>query len=136
AKRLFRKPALSENDLDFISRNLAKAQLALGDAFLTALGQYHWDCRERAARLNRLAPDQAPGWLVQVRAHHHQGVDFKLHPRRTTLVRAQLERAHAAFEALALQLWLWLENRRLCCRVAATTAYYSRSLHESPPTSP
>lgn len=136
AKRLFRKPALSENDLDFISRNLAKAQLALGDAVLTALGQYHWDCRERAARLNRLAPDQAPGWLVQVRAHHHEGVDFKLHPRRTTLAPAQLERAHAALEALALQLWLWLENRRLSCRFDSPSEYALSPVAKCPETSP
>src|SRR6185436_5065391 len=36
---------------DFVGRNLAKLQLALGDAVLTLLGQYHSSCRERHRRL-------------------------------------------------------------------------------------
>src|SRR5208282_91144 len=39
---------------DFVRRNLAKAQLACGDAILAADGQYHWSCRRRHHRLASL----------------------------------------------------------------------------------
>jgi hypothetical protein len=54
AKALIHQRSLSPDDSDFIGRNLAKAQLALGDALLTALGQYHWSVLERHRRLQHL----------------------------------------------------------------------------------
>ena len=51
-ERIERAPFTPE-DADFVGRNLAKAQLALGDAVLTVFGQYHWSCRERHERLQR-----------------------------------------------------------------------------------
>ena len=36
-------------------------QLALGDAVLTVLGGYHWDCRERHRRLQRQSEDWSGG---------------------------------------------------------------------------
>ncbi len=51
ARELLRKSALSSEEADFIGRNLAKMQLALGDAVLTAFGQYHWSAWERHRRL-------------------------------------------------------------------------------------
>ena len=55
AKELLHKPALTADEADFVGRNLAKAQLALGDAVLAAHGQYHWSCLERRNALSRLA---------------------------------------------------------------------------------
>ena len=46
AERLARSE-LTREDLDFTARNIAKAQLALGDVVLTAIGKYHWSCIER-----------------------------------------------------------------------------------------
>ena len=68
-------------DADFVGRNLAKAQLAFGDAVLAAVGQYDWSCLERGERLQQLT---APlPWLAEIHRHHTAGVRFKLHPRRT-----------------------------------------------------
>ncbi len=50
ARELLQRDALAGNDADFVGRNLAKMQLALGDAVLTAFGQYHWSTRERHRR--------------------------------------------------------------------------------------
>ncbi|MGH7995814.1 MAG: hypothetical protein ACREFX_05615 [Opitutaceae bacterium] len=44
----------SDDDADFVRRNLAKAQLACGDAVLTVCRLYHGSCRERHLRLRRL----------------------------------------------------------------------------------
>ncbi|PYL00604.1 MAG: hypothetical protein DME19_04505, partial [Verrucomicrobia bacterium] len=46
-------------DADFVERNLAKAQLAFGDAVLTAFGRYHWSCLERHKRLKSLKMPEA-----------------------------------------------------------------------------
>jgi hypothetical protein len=45
-----------EKDSDFVRRNIAKAQLALGDVVLSAFGRYHSSCRERHRRLEKLEP--------------------------------------------------------------------------------
>ena len=47
-ERIEHEPFAAE-DADFVGRNLAKAQMAIGDAVLAALGQYHWS-RFAAAR--------------------------------------------------------------------------------------
>ena len=49
---LFASERLAKNDFnsadaDFVGRNLAKAQLALGDVVLAMSGRYHWSCLER-----------------------------------------------------------------------------------------
>src|ERR1051325_3043262 len=92
-ERLRREPFTSE-DADFVGRNLAKAQLAFGDVVLTAYGQYHWSCRERHARLERIDSATAPAWLPQALVHHSAGVNFKLHPCRTDLPAPALEARH------------------------------------------
>jgi hypothetical protein len=113
-------------DGDFVARNHAKAQLALGDAVLAAHGLYHWSCRERDQRLQSFtAPEPLPWWDA-VRAHHVAGVHFKLHPARSSATRDELQAAHAALIALALPVWLWLEQRRLGLK-ASTAGYYALS---------
>lgn len=113
AKELLRKPALTQEDADFIGRNLAKAQLALGDAVLTAYGQYNWNCLERRSVLGKLDPGHGPTCLEEIRTHHCAGVEFKLHPEKVNRPIASFQAEHEAISRLAEEVWLWLENRRL-----------------------
>ena len=113
AKNFLRAGSLTREQTDFVARNLAKAELAFGDAVLTAFRQYHWSCVERAERLGRLAISESPSWLADVRRHHARGVEFKLHPACAGAPKAQLEREHAEITRLGLRLWLWVESRRL-----------------------
>ena len=91
ARDYLRMDTLTDEAKDFIGRNHAKAQLAFGDALLTAFGQYHWSCTERHQRLEKLSVSEAPPWLAEVRKHHAAGVDFKLHPRRSEGTKAEFE---------------------------------------------
>jgi hypothetical protein len=116
-------PAVSRLDRDFVTRNIAKAKLALGDAVLTAGGQYHWSCRERHTRLKRLTLTERQPWLEQVRQHHAAGVEFKLHPSVSQHSTAEFKEAHRELSALALGVWLWLENHRLKTRFASIGDY-------------
>ena len=135
AKRLFQNPILSEDERDFISRNLANAQLALGDALLTAVGQYHWDCTERHARLERLALPESPNGCRRSGAHHLEGVQFKLHPHPAARSKSEFEREHEGLENLALQLWLWLESRRLSFPFTSPRDYAFSPMAKDPETS-
>lgn len=98
---------------DFVRRNVAKVQLACGDAVLAACGQYHWSCRERHHRLEGLAAYEPSPWLDAVLRHHAVGVEFKLHPTSSGGSRDELMALHCDVSALALQCWLLLEARRL-----------------------
>jgi hypothetical protein len=111
-ERLKRIPFTTE-DADFTGRNLAKAQLALGDAVLTVFGQYHWSCRERRRRLAALGGWDGNEWLADVVAEHTRGVDFKLHPRQSTRDAVALREDWRRISQLACRVWLWLESRRL-----------------------
>ena len=111
AERLARKD-FGEAEADFVGRNLAKTQLAFGDVVVAANGQYHWSCRERHTRLTKLsAVENLP--LADLVRHHATGVEFKLHPTRSTEMREALAVRHAELSALGKQLWLWLESKRL-----------------------
>ena len=103
-------------DADFVRRNVAKAELALGDAVLTVRGQYHWSCRKRHERLLQLAHDERSSlasWLNEVCYYHQVGTEFKLHPTRCDDSRDSLRRYHAEVTEMALRTWLWVESRRL-----------------------
>jgi hypothetical protein len=108
-----RRKEFTAADADFVARNLAKAELALGDAVLVAHAQYRGSVRERHRRLLSLGPGDAPGWLPEVCARHAQGVEFKLHPQRSAAPREELLATHAKVSALAERVWLWFESHRL-----------------------
>ena len=124
-------------EADFVGRNLAKVQLALGDAWLAAGGRYHWSCRERQQRL-----EDAPGnpgeaeWLAAVRRHHAAGVEFKLHPVRANAGREELAARHAELSRLAREFWLALESRRLGTPFGSPRAYAESAVDKCPETSP
>jgi len=111
AKELLKKRELSADDADFIGRNLAKAQLALGDVMLAQAGKYHWNCLKRNEALNELT--DGPPWLTDVRRYHAMGVDFKLHPKRIVKSLEEFKAEHEQISQVANRVWLWLEGRRL-----------------------
>jgi len=113
AKERLAKWELTDDDADFVGRNLAKAQLALGDVVLVTAGKYHWSCLERKRALDELTPEPEQPWIEEVRRHHTAGIEFKLHPRRILKSRAEFQAEHQEISRLANQVWLWLESRRL-----------------------
>jgi len=135
ARERLERAAFTPDDADFVQRNLAKAELALGDAVLAAHGQYHWSCGERHQRLLGLEPDGAPSWKEEVRARHATAVAFKLHPWRSPAARADLQAAHAPLAALAEKVWLWQEQRRLGLRFATIQDYIASRADKCPETS-
>jgi len=124
------------DEADFVGRNLAKAQLAFGDVWLTAHGQYHWSCLERHKRLARLEASDASTLCEAIQAHHAAGVAFKLHPVRSKEPRERLAQRHAELSELGNRLWLWLESRRLGIPFASTRAYAMSHTNKCPETSP
>jgi hypothetical protein len=128
-------PTFTDADADFTGRNLAKAQLAFGDVLLAAQGQYHWSCLERQRRLAQFDFTPLP-WAVPLKAHHAAGVEFKLHPTRSTESRAVLAARHQELCALGGQLWLWLEARRLARPFATARDYAVSTVDKCPETAP
>ena len=133
-ERLERPGLFTAEDSDFVQRNIAKAELALGDAVLTVQGRYHWSCRERWLRLQDLPAASLPPWLGLVGGHHTIGVDFKLHPERCVHSRAYLADRHAEVTALALDVWLWLEARRLDTLFLSLNDYIDNPADKCPET--
>lgn len=107
----------SEEDADFVFRNISKAQLALGDAILASQKRYHWSCRERHERLKEMNLDES------ILLHHADGVAFKLHPFRSTHSKAHLTELHRRLSQEILSVFLEIESRRLNVRLTAPEAY-------------
>ena len=124
----------SDADADFVCRNLAKTELALGDAVLLAFGNYHWSCRERRRRMSDLSPAGDVTWLAEVRQRHAAGVKFKLQPHRSAESRAALQAQFREVSALAWRVWLWLENRRLGCGFRTAAEYAASPINKWPET--
>lgn len=122
------------DDADFVQRNLAKAELAFGDAVLTTFGRYHWSAPARHRRLQRLVPTEPITWLDEIRRAHASGLEFKLHPWRSTASRTDLFEKHTAVVALALCVWLWQESRRLGTPFASAREYATSPRHKCPET--
>jgi hypothetical protein len=129
------EPGFTDADADFVGRNLAKAQLAFGDVLLTAHGQYHWSCQERHRRLEQLDLTDLP-WTTALITHHATGVEFKLHPTRSTESQTALTVRHSELAALGEKLWLWLESRRLAQTFATARDYALSGINKCPETSP
>jgi len=128
------KTAFTQEDLDFTARNTAKAQLALGDVVLAALGQYHWSCLERHQRLLALTEPALP--LDDLRAFHETGVAFKLHPAPSQSTRESLTSLHHRVSTTAWAVWTWLEEKRLARPITSPVSYATGGLNKCPGTNP
>jgi hypothetical protein len=135
ARALLRHGALDSGEADFVGRNLAKMQLALGDALLTAFGQYHWSVPERHRRLEFFDVMDLPAWLPEIQAQHAAGLKFKLHPRRVSKTVEEFDLEHRRLTELAMELWLWLEGRRLRQRFLSASDYAVSAVDKCPETS-
>lgn len=131
---LLQREKFGPDQADFVGRNQAKAQLAFGDVFLTAHGLYHASCRERNRRLRDFVPAQNIPWLEKIRRYHNYGVEFKLHPQKTTADRETLMACQNELVSLALTLWLWLEARRLRQRFSSAVEYARCPVNKCPET--
>ncbi len=120
AERLARN-GFTRADLDFTARNIAKAQLALGDVVLTALGKYHWSCLERHKALADVNEPSLP--MAELLAFHKDGVAFKLHPCPGTATRDGLQSLHHAVTKVAWAVWSWQEGKRLGISTTSPVEY-------------
>ncbi len=120
AERLAKSES-SQEDLDFIARNIAKAQLACGDAILTGLGNYHWSCVERHERLAQVTEPALP--MEDLLAFHKDGVAFKLRPCPGTATRDELDALHQSVTKAAWAVWSWHEQKRLGISAASPAQY-------------
>jgi hypothetical protein len=134
AREKLERANFTADDADFVCRNIAKTELALGDAVLIAFGRYHWSCLERGRRLSDLASMQDLPWFEEVRQRHAAGVEFKLRPYRSSLSRDALRQHVGTVNSLALETWLWLENRRLGCSFRSAPDYASSRINKWPGT--
>jgi hypothetical protein len=138
---LLRHTSLDADQSDFVARNIAKARLAIGDAVLTAYGQYHWSCLERNRRLLDLECDAQAGTptplplpLDEIRRHHTAGVEFKLHPARNPEITSAIQSCHSEVLELSRKAWLWLESRRLNRQFASVQDYAACPVRKLPET--
>ncbi len=135
ARELLDKRRLTREEADFTGRNLAKLQLALGDAALTVFGEYHWSVCERNRRLAALDAGELNPWMAEIRAHHITGMEFKLHPSVASKSVEEFEVEHRQLTALARRLWLWLESRRLKQSFETVSDYALSTVEKCPETS-
>ncbi len=123
ARRHLNRQPFTPASADFVRRNIAKVQLAMGDALLTVHGFYHWSCVERHQRLKRGFPNEPIPGFSEILRHHAAGVAFKLHPESCIHSQHFLVELHAEVSELALRCWLWIESRRLGRPFATAKAY-------------
>jgi hypothetical protein len=113
AKEQLQRENFTPENADFVGRNLAKTQLALGDVVLTVYDQYHWSVLERHHHLNHFTVHEMIPRFEEIREAHAKGVKFKLHPQKTSGSRNQLAEEHQKVTELFCDVWLWLERHRL-----------------------
>lgn len=75
ADRLEKVSELNDEDVDFISRNIFKAVLSLGDAHLIISGKFHHSYRKRGDIVDN------SDLSIEFKKIYAQAVDYKLHPR-------------------------------------------------------
>lgn len=141
ASRLLEGAVFGAEEADFTARNLAKLQLAMGDALLTAHHRYHWSCRERHRRLREevlFQNDPAPPGLdlERIRAWHEEAVAFKLHPRRSPESREELAARQREIRDGAWAVWQWLETKRLGREAGSPSRYATDPASKCPETRP
>jgi hypothetical protein len=129
-----RQPEFSEEDADFIGRNLAKARLALGDVILAMRREYHWSCRERHKRLRKIEAEGALQSFHPVVPLHAQGVEFKLHPVRSIRSIREFHAELDLLKELSGRLWLLLEETRLAKSFNDLVEYSTDSAAKCPET--
>jgi hypothetical protein len=108
-----RRSDFTEDDADFVGRNLAKARLALGDVILAMRREYHWSCRERHKRLRKIEAEGGLQNFNSVLPLHGQGVEFKLHPTQSARSVEEFRAELDFIKDIAAQLWIILEETRL-----------------------
>lgn len=113
AKEHLKHNPFTEEDSDFVCRNIAKARLAMGDALLAANGRFRWSCLERQRRLHELSIDGLNAELDAITQAHNSGVEFKLHPTQSEASHSDLRILHDETAALAWKVWQWIEQKRL-----------------------
>jgi hypothetical protein len=115
ASERLRRSEFTAEDADFVGRNLAKAQLGIGDAVLAAAGHYHASCLKRHGKLVALQRGTAeiPPSLGNLARQHEPGVFFKLRPYRSAESREELQVRLKRLSDLARNAWLHLESTRL-----------------------
>ena len=117
------RTSFTDDDTDFVFRNIAKARLALGDAFLAASDQFHWSCIERHRRLKLLDPRELAAEMPFIIEGHAAGVQFKLHPQRSTADRLELQELHQTVKRLGWRIWQWREQKRLAASFESPMQY-------------
>ena len=133
-RELLSRTVLSNDQSDFIGRNLAKASLALGDALLVAAGKYHWSARVRGERMRAFEATGDVPDLVALKEHHRAGLDFKFHPRRILKQPGDFAPEHREISSLAQRLWLWIEGRRLGRSFSNINEYALSEINKCPET--
>ena len=68
-------------------------------------------------------------------ALHDTGMEFKLRPHRSTASRAKLLAEHRQLTSQALDVWLWLESRRLERSFSSARDYALSGANKCPETS-
>jgi hypothetical protein len=135
-RELLGQATLTDEQSDFIGRNLAKASLALGDAVLATRGQYHWSTQARAQRFAEMADAADVPELSALQNHHRGGVEFKFHPKRILKGLDQFRLEHREISLLAQRVWLWIEGRRLGRSFATINEYALSEINKCPETTP
>ncbi|MES2693365.1 MAG: hypothetical protein V4773_07825 [Verrucomicrobiota bacterium] len=132
AREKLEKREFTPADADFVRRNIAKAELALGDALLVTYLHYHWSARERLRQLPLLSRLEALPWMAQVRHRHATGVAFKLHPERSDASRETLLDRHRDLVELSRHVFFWIEEHRLGTGFASPADYALSTQNKCP----
>lgn len=133
AERLERA-AFTAEDSDFVGRNCAKAELALGDAVLVAHGLYNHSVLERSKLLEELNASSTVPRFDEVVQLHRRGTEFKLHPLFSRESREVLHARWDYIRSVAREVFLWLEGRRFGTAFNTVKAYAMGSFDKCPET--
>jgi hypothetical protein len=91
---------------------------------------------ERRNALSEIVSAEDARWMQEVRSVHAEGVEFKLHPQRISKPLPEFRAEHETISRLAMQVWLWLEGRRLHEQYSSARDYALSDALKCPDTSP